>query len=90
LTLGTDPASIPKELEAIVPTLAVPVQPLLEKGSQMYAMFSDYWKYDWVLQVQRYDDIQSLLDSFEESVIAPAERKARELSLKRSLALGAT
>ena len=66
------------------------MQPLLEKGSQMYAMFSDYCKYDWVLQVQRYDDIQSLLDSFEESVIAPAERKARELSLKRSLALGAT
>jgi hypothetical protein len=26
----TDPSSIPKELEAIVPELAVPVQPLLE------------------------------------------------------------
>src|SRR5262249_54561739 len=26
----TDPSSIPKELEAIVPSLAVPVQPLLE------------------------------------------------------------
>jgi hypothetical protein len=45
----TDPSSIPKELEAIVPGLAVPVQPLLEGSSRPYAMFKDYWKYDWVL-----------------------------------------
>jgi uncharacterized protein YjbI with pentapeptide repeats len=42
----TDPGSIPKELEAIVPHLAVPVQPLLEGASRPYAMFKDYWKYD--------------------------------------------
>ena len=42
----TDPSSIPKELEAIVPHLAVPVQPLLEGSSRPYAMFKDYWKYD--------------------------------------------
>jgi hypothetical protein len=35
----TDPSSIPKELEAIVPHLAVPVQPLLEGSSRPYAMF---------------------------------------------------
>jgi hypothetical protein len=45
----TDPSSIPKELEAIVPHLAVPVQPLLEGASRPYAMFKDYWKYEWVL-----------------------------------------
>ena len=38
----TDPSSIPKELEAIVPGLAVPVQPLLEGASRPYAMFKDY------------------------------------------------
>ena len=43
----TDPSSIPKELEAIVPHLAVPVQPLLEGSSRPYAMFKDYWKYEW-------------------------------------------
>ncbi|RZN25571.1 pentapeptide repeat-containing protein, partial [Bradyrhizobium sp. Leo121] len=37
----TDPSSIPKELEAIVPSLAVPVQ-LLEGSSRPYAMFKDY------------------------------------------------
>jgi hypothetical protein len=40
----TDPSSIPKELEAIVPGLAVPVQPLLEGSARPYAMFKDYWK----------------------------------------------
>ena len=46
----------PKELEAIVPALAVPVQPLLEGASRPYAMFKDYWKYEWVLPVYRYAD----------------------------------
>src|SRR5262249_20730860 len=41
----TDPSSIPKELEAIVPSLAVPVQPLLEGTSRSYAMFKEHWKY---------------------------------------------
>src|SRR4051812_16638758 len=45
----TDPSSVPKELEAIVPTFAVPVQPLIEGLDRPYAMFKDYWKYDWVL-----------------------------------------
>jgi hypothetical protein len=51
----TDPSSIPKELEAIVPGLAVPVQPLLEGSSRPYSMFKDYWKYEWVLPVYRYE-----------------------------------
>jgi hypothetical protein len=42
----TNPSSIPKELEAIVPSLAVPIQPLLEASSRPYAMLKDYWKYD--------------------------------------------
>jgi len=37
----TEPSSIPKELEAIVPGLAVPVQPLLEGASRPYSMFRD-------------------------------------------------
>ena len=32
----TDPSSIPKELEAIVPHLAVPIQPLIEGSSRLY------------------------------------------------------
>ena len=79
----TAPSSIPKELEAIVPTLAVPVQPLLEGSTTPYSMFKDYWKYDWVLQPHRYDSVADLLASLSESVVAPAENKATELRRRR-------
>ena len=61
----TDPSSIPKELEAIVPHLAVPVQPLLEGSSRPYAMFKDYWKYDWVLQIYRYEGLARISHAIE-------------------------
>jgi hypothetical protein len=79
----TDPSSIPKELEAIVPGLAVPVQPLLEGSSRPYAMFKDYWKYDWVLPVYRYEGLELLLATLAEKVIAPAEAKMKALAEKR-------
>jgi uncharacterized protein YjbI with pentapeptide repeats len=79
----TDPSSIPKELEAIVPHLAVPVQPLIEGLSRPYAMFQDYWKYDWVLPVYRYEGIEPLLATLAEKIIAPAEGKVKALEERR-------
>jgi hypothetical protein len=81
----TDPSSIPKELEAIVPGLAVPVQPLLEGPSRPYAMFKDYWKYDWVLPPHRYEGLDALLTSIVENVIAPAEGKVKALEERRRM-----
>jgi hypothetical protein len=81
----TDPSSIPKELEAIVPQLAVPVQPLLEGASRSYAMFKDYWKYDWVLPVYRYEGLEPLLATLPEKVIAPAEGKVKALEERRRM-----
>jgi hypothetical protein len=81
----TDPSSIPKELEAIVPSLAVPVQPLLEGASRPYAMFKDYWKYDWVLPVYRYEGLEPLLATLAERVIAPAEAKVKALEERRRM-----
>jgi hypothetical protein len=78
----TDSSSIPQELEAIVPQLAVPVQALLE-GDRPYAMFKDYWKYDWVLPIHRYDGLDALLATLPEKVIAPAETKMNDLADKR-------
>jgi len=76
----TEPRSIPQELQAIVPGLAVPVQPLLLEGSAgEYGMFQDLMKYDWVLEVHRYDSLEGLLASLGDRVIAPAEAKAKEL-----------
>jgi hypothetical protein len=47
----TDPASVPKAMEAIVPRLAVPVVPILAEGRPLYAMFAENWKDDWMLPV---------------------------------------
>ena len=82
----TDPSSIPKELEAIVPGLAVPVQPLLlGNSSRPYAMFRDYWKYDWVLPVYRYEGLEQLLAAIADEVIAPAEGKVKALQERRRM-----
>jgi uncharacterized protein YjbI with pentapeptide repeats len=79
----TDPSSIPKELEAIVPSLAVPVQPLLEGLARPYSMFKDYWKYDWVLPPYRYEGLEPLLTALADKVIAPAEAKVKALEERR-------
>jgi uncharacterized protein YjbI with pentapeptide repeats len=83
----TEPSSIPKELEAIIPTLAVPVQPLLHGSQRPYSMFRDYWKYDWVLEVHRYEDKHELLAKISDIVISGPELKLRELRARRLGAL---
>ena len=46
-------------------------------------MFKDYWKYDWVLPVYRYEGLEQLLATLAENVIAPAEGKAKALAERR-------
>jgi len=76
----SDPSSIPLELQAVVPDLAVPVQPLLLSGQREFSMFVDLRKkYHWVLATHQYTDIGDLLASLGDKVIAPAEQKAKEL-----------
>jgi hypothetical protein len=81
----TDPSSIPQELQAIVPHLAVPVQPLLEGSSRSYAMFKDLLKYEWMLPVYRYEGLEPLLAAIAEKVIAPAEGKVKALAERRRM-----
>lgn len=81
----TEPSSIPEELEIIVPTLAVPVKPLLEaSGKREYSMFKGYSIYPWMLPIYHYTDLISLLANLKEQVIEPAERKARELAERKN------
>src|SRR3954449_3077457 len=81
----TNPSSIPMELQAIVPHLAVPVQPLLEGSAQPFAMFRDLLEYDRVLPVYRYEGLDPLLASLADKVIAPAEAKVKALEEKRRM-----
>jgi len=79
----TDPSCIPQELQAIIPTLAVPVQPVLLEGKREYSMFVDFLNtYHWVLPIHYYIDQTNLLATLKEQVIEPAEQKAKELETR--------
>ena len=81
----TDPSSIPQELQAIIPSVRVPLQPLLLEGSSLYSMFKDFDPQDfhWVLPVYRYKEPEQLLATLAENVIAPAEKKVKALEERR-------
>jgi uncharacterized protein YjbI with pentapeptide repeats len=81
----TDPSSIPQELQAIIPSVRVPVQPLLLEGSSLYSMFKDFEDYHWVLPVYQYKEPEQLLATLAEKVIAPAESKAKALAERRRM-----
>jgi hypothetical protein len=83
----TDPSSIPQELQAIIPSVRVPVQPLLLEGSSLYSMFKDFDPQDfhWVLPVYRYKEPEQLLATLADNVIAPAERKVQAMEERRRM-----
>jgi hypothetical protein len=82
----TDPSSIPQELQAIIPSVRVPIQPLLLEGAPLYSMFKDFDPRDfhWVLPVYHYKDRKQLLATLADKVIAPAEAKVNALQERRS------
>jgi uncharacterized protein YjbI with pentapeptide repeats len=83
----TDPSSIPQELQAIIPSVRVPVQPLLLEGSSLYSMFKDFdpQDYHWVLPVYQYKEPEQLLATLAENVIGPAEGKVKALAERRRM-----
>jgi hypothetical protein len=82
----TDPRSIPQELTAIVPhLLSVPVRPLLLGTQSEWGMFSDIARHTQVISPFHYTDDPMLLRCIETDIIAPAERKARELIERSTL-----
>ena len=80
----TEPSSLPQELQAFVPTVKVPVVPIVMAGHQPWAMFRDIAEYDWVPPVQHYHNLTHLLDGLEDGVIMPALKANRSIELRRT------
>lgn len=80
----TDARSVPQELQKTIPHLtSVPVQPILLSSSKEYGLFQDFTPYPWVLKIHRYNNIEDLIESLAEKVIAPAEAKATLLQKRK-------
>jgi uncharacterized protein YjbI with pentapeptide repeats len=76
----TDPRSIPQELGSVVPSFpSVPVKPILQAGHEPWGMYDSIQCFSSVLELYKYQNLEDLLSSIKEAVIAPAEAKAYEL-----------
>jgi uncharacterized protein YjbI with pentapeptide repeats len=80
----TEPASIPQELQAIAPHVAVPIRLIVQEGHPPYSMSRDLRKYHWVLRPHRYRDLEHLLATLGPEVVGPAEAKRREIERERA------
>jgi SpoVK/Ycf46/Vps4 family AAA+-type ATPase len=71
--------SVPQELQAIVPTLSIPVLLILDgrEGTGPYALAPDFAKYGWVLPIFKYHDENHLISSLKEKLVDPAEEWLR-------------
>jgi hypothetical protein len=68
----------------VIPTLSVPVQPLLTEGSTGgYAAYQDLKKFDWVLSVHRYKNRDDLLEDFGDKLVLSVEEKTKELMARK-------
>lgn len=81
-----EPDSVPQEFFSLVPDLpSVPVQVIMERSLiKEYSLLQELVKHDWVLKIQRYDDPNDLVQSLQETIIDPLEKKVEELKKKRN------
>ncbi|MFH0343320.1 MAG: pentapeptide repeat-containing protein [Chromatiales bacterium] len=80
----TDAKSIPQELQRIVPNMpSLPIQPVILASQYEYGMFKDFGGYLAVLPPYRYANIEELLASLDDKVIAPAVNRAKEIEQRR-------
>jgi uncharacterized protein YjbI with pentapeptide repeats len=76
----TDPKSIPQELVSIVESMpSLPIQPLIQAGCEPWGMYDHIKRYPWVLELREYKNLDDLLTSIKDRVIAPAATKSMEL-----------
>jgi hypothetical protein len=81
----TNPKSSPLELQATVPEIIVPFQPIIEKGEKPFDMLKDLQrKHDWVFKTLRYSSLDRLFNTMDEEIIKPAEAKFKQLLARRA------
>lgn len=79
----TDAASIPAELQVIVPEHpSVPVRLLIEKGAPELSLLRSIKWHDSVLEPYQYEEPQQLIVSLGELIIDPTELKLEDLQEK--------
>jgi hypothetical protein len=81
----TKPKPSPLELQATVPEIIVPFQPIIAQGEEPFAMLRDLWiKYkDWVFDPIEYSSVDRLIETMDAEIIKPAETRSDELVMRR-------
>jgi len=79
----SDPASVPQELQAIAPQVAVPIRLIIQADQQPYAMARDLAKYPWVIAPYRYQGPAELLAALRTEVVDAAEARRAQLARTR-------
>ncbi len=81
----TDPKVILEEMLGVFSKLpSLPVQPLLMKGSNANVVLTDFSDFPGFSEFHLYTDIEDLLASLADKVIAPAEEKAKRAEERRN------
>jgi hypothetical protein len=82
----TNPKSSPLELQATVPDIMVPFQPIIQQGETPFAMLQDLWikHRDWVFEPIVYSSIDRLVETMDAEIISPAEARFNELVMRRA------
>ena len=78
----TDPKSTPYESHVIAPDFAIPFFPIIQQGQSEFAMFSDLYDYDWVLEGFEYRDQDHLVANLD-AICKEAENKREEIRQRR-------
>jgi uncharacterized protein YjbI with pentapeptide repeats len=82
----TNPKSTPLELQATIPEMMIPFQPIIQEGEQPFAMLQDLWikHRDWVFEPIEYSSVDRLIEAFDSEIIVPAETRFNELVLRKA------
>jgi uncharacterized protein YjbI with pentapeptide repeats len=82
----TNPKSAPLELQATVPEIMVPFQPIIEKGQEPFAMLTDLWikHRDWVFEPIHYSTLDALVGALDKEIIQPAEVRFAQLLARKA------